>query len=70
MQQEGKGREGEKRRKERKGRKKKKRERREGRKERRRGAGTNVVQGVEPDGKGLGTALRELGFLLLLLFYA
>ena len=64
MQQEGKG--GNKR----KGRRKKKRERKEGRKERRKGTGTNVAQGAEPDGKGLGTALREVGFLLLRLFYA
>ena len=31
------------------------------RKERRRGTRTNVVQGEEPDGKGLGTVLREVG---------
>ena len=45
-------------------------ERKEGRKERRKGTGTNVVQGVESDGKGPGTVLREVGFLLLRLFYA
>ena len=50
--------------------KKKKRERKEGRKETRRGVGTNVAQGVEPEGKGPRTALREVGFLLLQLFYA
>ena len=48
---------------------KKKRERKEGRKEMR-GTGTNVTQGAEPDGKGPGTTLREVGFLLLWLFYA
>ena len=42
----------------------------EKRKKMRRGTGTNVTQGAEPDGKGLGTALREVGFLLLQLFYA
>ena len=51
-------------------REKKKRERKEGRKERRRGIGTNVAQGVEPNGKGPGNALREVGFLLLWLFHA
>ena len=82
MQQEGKGKEGEKRRKEkerkkmkeekkmRKKRDKKKRERKEGRKERRRGIGTNVKQGAGPHGKGPGTVLQEVGFLLLRLFYA
>ena len=49
---------------------KKKRERKEGRKERRRGTGTNVAYGAESDDKGPGTALREVGFLLLQLFYA
>ena len=50
--------------------KKKKRERKEGRKERRRETGTNVTQGAEPDEKGPGTTLREVGFFLLRLFYA
>ena len=48
----------------------KKREMKEGRKEMRRGTGTNVAQGAEPDSKGPGTVLREVGFLLLRLFYA
>ena len=30
----------------------------------RRGTETNVAQGAELDGKGLGTALQEVGFLL------
>ena len=42
----------------------------EKRKENRRGIRTNVAQGVEPDIKGPETALREVGFLLLRLFYA
>ena len=67
VQQEGKGKEGEKMRKKRE---KKKRERKEGRKERRRGIETNVAWGAELEDKGLGTALREVGFLLLRLFYA
>ena len=77
MQQEGKGKEGEKRRKEkerkkrkeekkrRKKREKKKRERKEGRKKRR-GIGINVAQGAKPDGKGLGIELREVSFLLMM----
>ena len=36
----------------------------------RKGIGTNVVQGAESDGKGPGTVLREVGFLLLQLFHA
>ena len=48
----------------------KKRERKEERKERMRGIGTNIAQGAESDDKGLGTALREVSFLLLRLFYA
>ena len=50
--------------------KKKEEKRKEGRKDRRKGTGTNVAQGAEPDVKGLGTALREVGFLLHRLFYA
>ena len=56
-------------RKERKGRKKKKREMKEGRKEIRKGTGTNITHGAEFDDKGPGTALREVVFLLLWLFY-
>ena len=47
----------------------KKRERKERRKERRRGIRTNVAQGAEPNRIGPGTVLREVGFLLLWLFY-
>ena len=57
-------------RKERKGKKKKKRERKEGRKEMRKGTGTNVAQGAELDDEEPITALQEVGFLLLWLFYS
>ena len=50
--------------------KKKKKERKEERKERKKGTETNVTQGAELDGKGPGTVVREVGFLLLWLFYA
>ena len=74
VQQEGNGKEGDKRMKEkerkkmRKKRENKKIERKEGRKEMRRGIRTNLVQGAESDGKGPKTTLREVGFLLLRFF--
>ena len=49
---------------------KKKKRKEKGKKEMRRETKTNITQGAEPDGKGPETALREVGFLLLLLFYA
>ena len=85
MQQEGKGKEGEKIRKgkgmrekkERKGKKENegRKEEEEKRKERRKkgkeeGNWNQHRAGAEPDEKGLGIALREVGFLLLRLFYA
>ena len=48
----------------------KKRKRKERRKEMRKGTGTNVAPRAESDGKGPGNVLREVGFLLLRLFYA
>ena len=56
--------------KERKGEEEKRKERRKKGKERKRGTETNVAQEAEPDDKGPGTALREVGFLILWLFYA
>ena len=68
---EEKGRKGEE--KERKGKekgKKKREEERGGREEKERERGRSVAQLVDPDGKEPGTALQEVGFLLLRLFYA
>ena len=50
--------------------KKKREEERGGREEKERGRGRSVAQGADPNDKELGTALQEVGFLLLGLFYA
>ena len=50
--------------------KKKREEEMGGREEKERGKGRSVVQGADPDGKEPKTALQEVGFLLLWLFYA
>ena len=49
---------------------KKMKEEEEKRNERRKRTGTNIAPGAETDDKGLGTALQEVGFLLLRLFYS
>ena len=49
---------------------KKRGEEKGGRREKERGKGRSVAQRADPNDKELGTALQEVGFLLLWLFYA